>query len=86
MYNRQVLYKGGKYALGIEKILKKEGIEIIKPLDTLSINSLAKNIASVLSKGFPNLNLNSNDLFMKLSRLNMYFAKLPNRHFSQILL
>lgn len=64
--------------MSIEKVLKKEGIEIIKPLDTLAINNLAKNIASKLSSSFPNLKLNSNELFIKISRLNMYFAKLPN--------
>lgn len=67
--------------MGIEKTLKKEGIEIIKSLDTLTINNLAKNIANALSNSFPNLNLNANELFIKLSRLNMYFAKLPNRYF-----
>ncbi len=64
--------------MSIKKILKKEGIEVIKPLDTLTINTLAKNIANCLSNSFPALNLNVNDLFRRISRLNMYFAKLPN--------
>ena len=64
--------------MSIEKVLKKEGIEIISKLDTLAQNTLAKNIANSLSVNFPGLSLNANKLFMKISRLNMYFAKLPN--------
>lgn len=67
--------------MSIDKTLKKEGIEIIKSLDTLTINNLAKNIANALSNRFTNLNLNANEIFIKISRLNMYFAKLPNRYF-----
>lgn len=72
--------------MSIKKVLKKEGIEIIKNLDTLTINALAKNIASLLSAKFPNLHLNANELFMKIARLNMYLAKLPERNFCQIFL
>lgn len=64
--------------MSIKKILKKEGIEIIESLDTLTVNNLAKKIANTLTDTFPNLNLNANELFMKISRLNMYLAKLPN--------
>lgn len=67
--------------MSIKRILKKEGIEIVKSLDTLTVNSLAKKIANILSSSFPNLNLNANELFIKISRLNMYFAKLPSRNF-----
>jgi len=64
--------------LSIKKILKKEGIEIVGKLDTLSLNTLAKNISNTLSASFPALGLNANELFMKICRLNMYFAHLPN--------
>lgn len=64
--------------MSIEKILKKDGIEIISEIDTLTQNNLAKNIASTLISGLPTLSLNTNDLFIKISRLNMYYAKLPN--------
>lgn len=67
-----------KYVLSIKKILKKEGIEIVKELDTLTLNTLAKKIANILSSSFPALNLNPNELFIKICRLNMYFAHLPN--------
>ncbi len=72
--------------MSIEKVLKKEGIEITAKLDTLAINNLAKQIAYTLSSSFPSLNLNPNELFIKISRLNMYLAKLPNRNFCQIFL
>ena len=34
-----LLYKGGKYQLSIKRILKKEGIEIVRELDTLAVNT-----------------------------------------------
>lgn len=64
--------------MSIEKILKKEGIRIVRELDTLTQNTLAKNIAEALSLRFPALNLDAKELFIKISRLNMYFADLPN--------
>lgn len=64
--------------MSINSILKKEGIEIVSKLDTLALNSIAKNIATIISTNFPALNLSSNELFMKICRLNMYFAHLPN--------
>lgn len=64
--------------MSIKRILKKEGIEIVKKLDTMTVNNLAKNIANILSSTLPNLKLNSNDLFIKISRLDMYYAKLPS--------
>lgn len=72
--------------MSIDKILKREGIEIKGEIDTLTQNTLAKNIASTLVSGLPNLNLNTNDLFIKISRLNMYYAKLPNRNICKVFL
>ena len=63
--------------MSIKSDLKKDGIEVIKKLDTLKINSIAKNIASKLCETFPSYGLNENDLFIKLSRLDMYKAKMP---------
>lgn len=57
--------------------LKKEGIEIIKQLDTLKVNTIAINVASKLCLAFPEHNLNKSELFESLSRLNMYVAKMP---------
>ena len=64
--------------MSIESDLKKDGIEVIEPLDTLKINSLARNISIKLCETFPNFGLNQNELFIKLSRLNMYRAKMPD--------
>ena len=63
--------------MSIKSDLKKDGIEVIKKLDTLKINSIAKNIASKLCETFPSYGLTENDLFIKLSRLDMYKAKMP---------
>lgn len=64
--------------MSIKKELKKEGIEVIKPLDTLSVITIAKNVATKMTMAFPEQNLNCNELFIKLSRLNMYVAKMPH--------
>ena len=63
--------------MSIETDLKKEGIEVISKLDTLKINSIAKNVAHKICDAFPNISLNENQLFIKLSRLNMYKARMP---------
>ena len=64
--------------MSIKTELKKEGIEVIKPLDTLSVITIAKNVATKLVMAFPEQNLNCNELFIRLSRLNMYIAKMPH--------
>ena len=63
--------------MSIETDLKKDGIEVTKKLDTLQINSIANNIALKLCETFPEYNLNQNELFIRLSRLGMYRAKMP---------
>lgn len=63
--------------MSIESDLKKDGIEVIEKLDTLKINSIARNVSIRLCETFPNFNLNQNELFIKLSRLNMYLANMP---------
>lgn len=63
--------------MSIKSDLKKDGIEVIQKLNTLKINSIAKNIASKLCETFPSYGLNENNLFIKLSRLDMYKAKMP---------
>ena len=64
--------------MNIEQELKKEGIEVIKSLDRLTINMIAKSVADQLEHAFPEQNVSARDLFMKLSRLNMYIAKMPD--------
>lgn len=63
--------------MSIKSDLRKSGIEVIDKLDTLKVNSLARNISIKICDSFPNFNLNQNELFMKLSRLDMYRANMP---------
>lgn len=63
--------------MSIESDLRKDGIEVIEKLDTLKINSIARNISIKICDTFPNYGLKQNDLFIKLSRLDMYKAKMP---------
>ena len=62
--------------MSIENELKKSGIEQIEKMDTLKVNLLAMNISLKICKTFPEYNLNQNELFIKLCRLNMYRAKM----------
>lgn len=64
--------------MSAESDLKKDGIKIVKQLDTLMVNSIATNISNKICITFPNYNLNKNKLFIKLSRLNMYMATMPS--------
>lgn len=64
--------------MSINSTLRKEGIEIVNSLNTLEINKIASKIAEKLCSAFPEHNLNQSDLFIAISRLNMYFAKMPN--------
>ena len=63
--------------MSIESDLKKDGIEVISQLDTLRVNSIARAVSIGLCETFPSLKFNQNELFIKLSRLNMYIAKMP---------
>ena len=64
--------------MSIESELRKEGIVVIKQLNTLRINSISANIARKLVINFPELNFSYPELFEKISSLNMYIAKIPN--------
>lgn len=63
--------------MSVESDLRKDGIEVIKKLDTLRVNTIARTVSISLCETFPNYNLNQNDIFIKLSRLDMYIAKMP---------
>ena len=63
--------------MNINSELKKEGIEVVRKLSTLEVNAIARNVANRLVKTFGNYGLNSTDLFMKLSKLDMYKARMP---------
>ena len=64
--------------MSIKSELKKDGIEVIEQLDTLKTNAIAKHISEKICATFPELNFNQDNLFIKLSRLNMYTAKIPD--------
>jgi len=63
--------------MSVESELKKDGIKVTSKLGTLEVNSIAKSIANKLVKTFPEFKLDSTDLFIRLSRLNMYRAQMP---------
>lgn len=63
--------------MNIEAELKKDGIEIIGRLDTLSVNTLAKDAADKICKAFPRAHFISRQLFIELSRIPMYIARIP---------
>lgn len=63
--------------MNINSELKKEGIEVVSKLTTLEVNTIARSVANRLTSTFSSFGLNSMDLFIKLSRLDMYKAKMP---------
>ncbi len=64
--------------MGITFLLRKEGLENIKKLDTMQINKIASYISEKLCNAFPDLHLSQSDLFIQISRLNMYTAKMQD--------
>ena len=64
--------------MNFDYTLRREGIEVIKPFDTLKVNIIAKRITDKLCSTFPEHGFVSDELFTKLSRLNMYSAKMPD--------
>ena len=64
--------------MNINATLKKEGINVIKKLDTLEINKIASNISEKICNTFPEHNIKKSELFIAISRLNMYIAEMPN--------
>ena len=64
--------------MNIESELKKASIEVVYKLDTLTVNSIAKSVSHRIAETFSELDISENTLFSKLSKLNMYKAKMPN--------
>lgn len=64
--------------MSIESDLRKDGIRVISQLDTLAVNNIARNIAKKIVSTFPELNFDETDLFIKLDRINMYTASMPD--------
>ena len=63
--------------MDFETELRKDGIEVVKQLDTFTVTNIAKNVANKLYATFPNYGLREEEIFDKLVRLNMYKAKMP---------
>ena len=64
--------------MNINSVLKREGIEQIEALDTLTVNKIAKRIAKKLANAFADHNLTESELFIEIARLKMYTAEMPN--------
>ena len=64
--------------MNIEEELKKDGITVIKPVDTLSVTLIAKFVAEKFVTFFPFAHFHYHDLFVKIARLNMYIADIPD--------
>ena len=64
--------------MNIEKDLKKDGITVVKPLDTLSVTLIAKFVAEKLISSFPFYGFNYDNLFIKIVNIPMYIADIPD--------
>ncbi|MCI8699761.1 MAG: hypothetical protein HFJ47_00265 [Clostridia bacterium] len=64
--------------MSIESDLKKDGIKVIDKLDELVVNTIARNIAQKLVATFPQIHFDETNLYIKLSRIHMYTADMPN--------
>lgn len=63
--------------MSIESDLKKDGITVIGKLDTLSINTIARDIAEKICRAFPEQHFIFQNLFIAISRIPMYIADIP---------
>lgn len=63
--------------MDIESELKKDGIEVLEMLDIGTINNIAEKVSIRLCQTFPTLGFEQNELYRKISNLNMYRAKMP---------
>ncbi len=63
--------------MSIKSILKNEGINIVRELNTREVKTIAKDIAIKLCLAFPEHNLSRQSLYESLSTVKMYLANLP---------
>ncbi len=63
--------------MNIEAELKKDGITVIEPLDSSSINTIASNISRKIVEAFPNFGFSFDSLYNRFSSLPMYIANIP---------
>ncbi|MGN1310145.1 MAG: hypothetical protein ACI4VP_00270 [Clostridia bacterium] len=62
----------------VESLLKNEGINIVRELNTKEISTIAKDISIKLCLAFPEHNLSRTSLYEAFSSIKMYLAILPN--------
>lgn len=63
--------------MNIRSEIKKEGIDVITPLDSTTIKYISTTIAKLLRSAFPEKNIDDCNISYRLSHLRMYIAKLP---------
>ncbi len=63
--------------MSVNSVLKREGITVVEKLPILKTNIISNNISTKLCEAFPEHNFDKQDLFINLSRLNMYVAEMP---------
>ena len=61
--------------MSIESDLKKDGITVIEPLDTTTVNVIAKNVSKKIVAAFSNLGFDFDTLYERFSKLPMYIAE-----------
>lgn len=64
--------------MNIDKVLKREGIELVSTINKAKIDSISSKISKKICKTFPEHNLNQKHLYAELSKVNMYFADFDN--------
>ena len=67
-----------RLAMGIGLLLKKEGISNVRKLDTMNINKIASFISEKICQSFPELHLSQSELFIQISRLDMFIASMDD--------
>ena len=58
----------------VESLLKNEGINIVRELNTKEISTIAKDISIKLCLAFPEHNLSRTSLYEAFSSIKMYLA------------
>ncbi len=64
--------------MSFKSTLRKEGIEVIKKLDTFGVNSISRKIADTLCNAFPEHDMQYDNLINCISSLKMYVAIFEN--------
>ena len=63
--------------MNYKSVLKKEGINLITKLDDTAVSKIAEQISNKLCSTFKEHNLNLDQLFCSISKLDMYYAEMP---------